>query len=138
MDPNQNPPSEREWTIEELEEFFSSQDARTGLLSGGGLEPFWNNGKIVAPFTVSGIHEALDNLESTLYRGIHVTSLVPPSEGWPIAFYCPLCKETTFLLNPWAIKPKDGDFWKIEMCASEVHGFRHNMPKRHERLSRSN
>ena len=31
MEPNQNPPSEREWTIEEREEFFASQDAITGL-----------------------------------------------------------------------------------------------------------
>jgi hypothetical protein len=31
MDANQNPPSEREWTIVEREEFFASQDARTGL-----------------------------------------------------------------------------------------------------------
>lgn len=34
MDANQNPPSERDWTIEEREEFFASQDAVTGLFSG--------------------------------------------------------------------------------------------------------
>jgi hypothetical protein len=34
MEPNQNPPSEREWTIEEREEFFASQDAMTGLFNG--------------------------------------------------------------------------------------------------------
>ena len=31
MEPNQNPPSEREWTVEEREEFFASVDAITGL-----------------------------------------------------------------------------------------------------------
>ncbi len=34
MDANQNPPSERDWTIEEQEDFFASQDAVTGLFSG--------------------------------------------------------------------------------------------------------
>ena len=31
MEINDNPPSEREWTIAEREEFFASQDAITGL-----------------------------------------------------------------------------------------------------------
>jgi hypothetical protein len=31
MEPNQNPPCEREWSQEEMEEFFASQDAITGL-----------------------------------------------------------------------------------------------------------
>jgi hypothetical protein len=30
MEPNQNPPCEREWTIAEREEFFASQDAISG------------------------------------------------------------------------------------------------------------
>ena len=38
MDPNQNPPSERQWTPEEMEEFFSSQDAVTGLFPSGAVE----------------------------------------------------------------------------------------------------
>jgi hypothetical protein len=34
MDANQNPPSERDWTIEEQEEFFASQDAVTFTFNG--------------------------------------------------------------------------------------------------------
>jgi hypothetical protein len=34
MEPNQNPPSERDWTEQEKDEFFASQDAVTGLFSG--------------------------------------------------------------------------------------------------------
>jgi hypothetical protein len=34
MDANQNPPSEREWSPEEMEEFFASQDAVTGHFPG--------------------------------------------------------------------------------------------------------
>jgi hypothetical protein len=34
MDANQNPPSERDFTVQEMEEFFASQDAVTGLFSG--------------------------------------------------------------------------------------------------------
>lgn len=60
--------------------------------------------------------------------GIHVTAIVPPEQGWPIAMYCPICKETTFLLSPWAIKPEKGDYWRMSgMCASEQYGNRHNM-----------
>ena len=127
MFPEDNVPSEREWSIEEREEFFKSQDARTGLLCGGGLETLWNNGETNAPFTVSGLHEAMENLESTLYRGIHITSITPPESGWLMSFYCPLCRETWFRLSPWAIKPEDGDYWRIQMCGSDVEGFRHNM-----------
>jgi hypothetical protein len=113
MDANQKPPTERELTIEEREEFFTSQDAVTGLFSGcvannACLPVGWMN--IGKP------------------TGIHVTSIVPPEQGWPIAFYCPLCKETTFLLSPWAIKPEKGDYWRMnETCASDEHCIQHNM-----------
>lgn len=98
-----DPPCEREWTIAEREEFFAGQDARTGLLNGGRyqLVP-------VAPPS-----------------GINVTNIVPPEQGWPIAMYCPICKETTFVLSPWAIKPQDGDYFKMnETCARDE---KHNM-----------
>lgn len=94
MEPNQNPPCEREWTIFEREEFFAGQDAVTGIFN-------------VAP------------------TGIHVTHIVPPAQGWPIAMHCPICKETTFLLSPWAAKPEKGDYWRMtETCA---RSGQHNM-----------
>jgi hypothetical protein len=59
---------------------------------------------------------------------IHVTAIVPPAQGLPIAMYCPICKETTFMLSPWAIKPERGDYWVInDQCASEENSYRHNI-----------
>ena len=50
--------------------------------------------------------------------GIHITDIVPPAYGGPIAMHCPLCKETTFLPSPWAAKPERGDYWRINnQCA---------------------
>jgi len=96
MEPKQNPLSENEWSIEEREEFFAGQDAMTGLFS----NMVANNGTIPKP------------------TGIHVTHIVPPDQGWPIAMHCPICKETTFIWSLWAIKPKDGDYWRMtETCA---------------------
>lgn len=90
-----DPPCEREWTIAELEEFFAGIDAVTGPCN------------------------------RTLPYGIYVTNIVPPEQGWPIAMYCPICKETTFILSPWAAKPKDGDYFKMNnICARDE---RHNM-----------
>lgn len=110
MDANQNPPSERDWTIEEQEEFFASQDAVTGLFSGcvannACLPVGWMN--IGKP------------------TGIHVTSIVPPEQGWPVAMYCPICKVTTFVLSSWAKKPYDGDYFKIkDVCTLGDHAMR--------------
>ena len=58
-------------------------------------------------------------------KGIHVTSIVPPEQGWPIAMYCPICKVTTFVLSPWAAKPEKGDYyWKIkDVCVSGDHAM---------------
>ena len=39
----------------------------------------------------------------------------------------PALQVTTFVLSPWAIKPSEGDYWRIQMCGSDVEGFRHNM-----------
>jgi hypothetical protein len=123
MDPNDNVPCEREWSIEEREEFFASQDARTYPgLSGNPIG--------IAPFRPSpSISNCGDHLAKHWYpAGIFVTSIVPPEQGWPIAMYCPICKETTFLLSPWAAKPSDGDYWRMaEMCGSVEHQGKHNM-----------
>lgn len=100
MNPNQNPPSEREWTIEEQEEFFSSDDAITGLP--------W--------YLMPG------------RTGICVTAIKPLLQGWLMSYYCPLCRETWFLLSPWACKPKDGDYFKLtEMCANPDFAMKHNL-----------
>lgn len=57
--------------------------------------------------------------------GLHITSITPPAQGWPIAMYCPVCKETTFVLSLWAIKPTDGDYWRVTgMCERDA---RHNL-----------
>lgn len=60
--------------------------------------------------------------------GIFITSIAHPEHGWPVAYYCSICRETVFLLSPWAEKPKDGDYWLINnICANEEHQVRHNM-----------
>lgn len=88
----------------------------------------WSTGLWNGPM----IHLSPDDPFGDMYRifnpGIHVTSIVPPAQGWPVAMYCPLCKETTFLLSPWAIKPTDGDYFKLnDTCASECVSDRHNI-----------
>ena len=63
MDANQNPPSERDWTPEEKEEFFSSQDAVTGLFSGmasnGAGTPFSDN----EPLTLDKLKATYDEFQ---------------------------------------------------------------------------
>jgi hypothetical protein len=105
MEPNQNPPCEREWTIAEREEFFAGQDAVTGIFN-------------VAP------------------TGIHVTHIVPPAQGWPIAMHCPICKETTFILSPWAAKPEKGDYLRMkETCGSDVLCEMHNIQMAYDKMN---
>jgi hypothetical protein len=127
-----DPPSEREWTIEEREEFFAGQDAVTGLLNGTAVNnvPFRPNSSIhyygnELAFSMS------KGLDCFLYwlpewKGIHITHIVPPAQGWPIAAYCPTCRETTFILSPWAAKPKDGDYFKMnDTCISKGLSGKH-------------
>lgn len=63
---------------------------------------------------------------------IHITSIVPPEVGWPIMVYCEHCRKTEIILSLWAIKPTDGDYWKINgMCVSDdpAINMAHSMPK---------
>ena len=63
MDPNQNPPSERQWTPEEMEEFFSSQDAVTGLFPSGAVA---SNGPMTCsnePITLQSLTEMHDKFK---------------------------------------------------------------------------
>ena len=128
MDANQNPPSEREWTVEEREAFFSSDNAITGLPNSA-LAGMPTNALPFRP--TASINHCGDELAKEwpwcIETGIHVTSVTPPESGWLMSFYCSLCKETWFLLSPWALKPKEGDYWRIQMCGSDVEGFRHNL-----------
>ncbi len=57
-------------------------------------------------------------------EGVHVTSIVPPEQGWPVLYHCEKCARSTFLLVPWAAKPEHGDYWRISLCPDEP---RHNM-----------
>jgi len=90
-----DPPSEREWTPEERQDFY----IKTG--------------------------NYLDSKQFPKPSGIHVTSITPPAQGWPVAMYCPICKETTFILSPWAMKPVDGDYFKMNgVCGrDETHNL---------------
>ncbi len=134
MDPNQNPPSEREWSEQEKEEFFSSQDAITGLPNSA-LAGMPTNALPFRP--TASINRCGDELAKEwpwcIESGIHVTAIAPPEQGWPVAYYCPLCKETVFLLSPYACKPTvDGKEYEgyhvlTDMCAHETLGFKHNM-----------
>ncbi len=130
MDPNQNVPSERDWTEQEKEEFFASQDAITGILNGVPNQPSieWSTGSWNGPIFPLSSDDPFGDLYRFTHPGIHITSIVPPEQGWPVAFYCPLCRETTFLLSPYAVKPSDGDYHQMtEMCADLEFGFKHNM-----------
>jgi hypothetical protein len=105
-----------------------SQDEILGL---------YGNPTSITPFRPSPrTHNCGDCLaEGWTGTGIFVTSIVPPEQGWTIAIHCPICKETTFLLSPYAIKPERGDYWIMnQMCANDAEGGLHNMqlaiPKR--------
>ena len=88
----------------------------------------WSTGAWNGPLIELDPNDPFGHMESLFSSGIHVTSIVPPEQGWPVAMHCPLCKETVFMLSLWAIKPKDGDFFKInKMCVNEELGFKHNM-----------
>ena len=134
MEINDNPPSEREWTIAEREEFFASQDARCGIavdFSKVSHQPpiEWSTGAWNGPIMPLSSDDPFGDLKRFIRPpGIYVTSIVPPTRGWPIAMYCPICKETTFILSPWAAKPKDGDYFRMnEVCGSVEHGGQHNL-----------
>lgn len=128
MDPNQNIPSEREWTMEEMEEFFSKKYTDAYLSNSTPSLPD------AEPVTVASLLDALAEYDAKFSRPdqiiprVHITHIVPPAQGWPIAVYCPICKETTFALSPWAIKPADGDYWKMnDVCGNPDLANRHNI-----------
>jgi hypothetical protein len=127
MDANQNPPSERDWTIEEQEAFYASHDAVKGLL-GGGVATNRTPSEVLPPITLKGLQDTYADFQEKFFRGIHITSIVPPEQGWPIVAHCDMCKKTVIGLSPGAIKPEKGDYWKMEgTCLDEEKHIRHNM-----------
>jgi hypothetical protein len=121
---------ERDWTEQEKEEFFASQDALTGILNGVPNQPpiEWSTGWWNGAIHPLSSEDPFGDLEHFIHPGIHVTSIVPPEQGWPIVAHCDMCKKTVIVLSPWAIKPEKGDYWKMEgTCLDEEKHIRHNM-----------
>ena len=122
MDPNQNPPSERDWTEQEKDEFFASQDALTGIFNGvpNQLPIGWSTGAWNGPIIKLDPDDPFGDLEHFIHPGIHVTSIVPPEQGWPIAAHCTHCRNTVIVLSPYAKKPEDGDYYMLKgTCLDE-------------------
>jgi hypothetical protein len=137
MDANQNVPSERDWTIEEQEAFFASQDAVTLDFNSIPKQPpiAWSTSAWNGPIIDLDPNDPFWHMESLFSSGIHVTSITPPEKGWPIACYCPICKVTTFVLSPWAIKPSDGDYFRMnDVCGNEELSTAHNIALAVEQL----
>jgi hypothetical protein len=112
-----------------------SYDAITGIpksnlagswASNGPIE--WSTGWWNGPIFPLSSDDPFGDLYRFTHPGIYVTSIVPPEEGWPVAFYCPICKETTFLLSPWAVKPTEGQYFTMtDTCASDEFHHQHTM-----------
>ncbi len=45
---------------------------------------------------------------------IKITSIKQPERGAVMMFHCNKCAATTIMVNEYAIKPNDGDAWKVE------------------------
>ena len=61
-------------------------------------------------------------------KGVHITSIIPPDHGWPIVSHCDICKKTVILLSPYAVKPSDGDYFRLNgTCLDEEKHIKHNM-----------
>lgn len=59
---------------------------------------------------------------------IVVTSIVPSADGWPVAYYCPLCCMTVIVLQPYAVEPEKGGYYRVfGICVSETLGPSHNI-----------
>jgi hypothetical protein len=130
MEPNQNPPSERDWTEQEKDEFFASQDAVTGILNGFPNQPpiEWSTGAWNGPLIKLDPDDPFGHMQRLFGPAINITSIVPPEQGWPIVAHCDLCKKTVIVLSPWAIKPEKGDYWKMHhTCLDEDLHIKHNM-----------
>ena len=129
MGANQNPPSERDWTPEEMEDFFSDKwkDAYNGQIAS-----VMTNGADLSnkePITLEKLLKTQHDLERLVApRGIYITSIVHPEQGWPIVAHCDICHETVIVLSPYAIKPENGDYYLMNgTCLNEEEHIKHNM-----------
>lgn len=89
MEPNQNPPSEHEWTIEEQEEFFASQDAVTGKLPSETVEDYFNNcdGKWIDRFLGKSVNNSYAPMEN---KPITLESLIKTNDEFHKQFPIPV------------------------------------------------
>lgn len=89
MEPNQNPPSEREWTQEEIENFFSSQDAVTGKLPSETVEDYFENvdGKWIDMFLGKAVNNSYPPMDN---QPITLESLIKSNDEFQKAFPVPV------------------------------------------------
>jgi hypothetical protein len=93
-----------------------------------GIPPDLSVGRMSTPITLSGLQETYADFEEKFFRGIHITSITPPEQGWPIVAHCDICHKTEIVLSPYATKPSDGDYWKLNgTCLDEEKHIKHNM-----------
>jgi hypothetical protein len=115
MEPNQNIPSERKVIID-----FSKIPKQPPIE--------WSTGAWNGPLIELDPNDPFGHMESLFSSGVHITSIVPPESGWPIVAHCDLCKKTVVVLSPWAVKPENDDYWKMNgTCLDEEMGMKHNM-----------
>lgn len=125
---NHDESSDRECTREEINKLTLELNAEIYADFTNYTPIEWSTGAWNGPLITLDPDDPFGDMERIFNRGIHVTSITPPEQGWPIATYCPICKKTTFVLSPWAIKPKDGDYFKMnDVCGDDTLGFEHNM-----------
>src|ERR1700677_179444 len=129
--------NEREWSKDEFDKLFRGESV---FLTGDAINipitfpaaknaPIeWGTGAWNGPHIELDPNDPFGHMQSLFSSGIHVTAIVPPEQGWPIVAHCKLCQKTEIILSPWAIKPEDGDYWKMEgMCLDEELHMKHNM-----------
>ena len=52
---------------------------------------------------------------------IFLTDVKQPKRGAVIMAHCRLCRRITITVSEYAVKPKDGDLWKMELCVEHPH-----------------
>ena len=104
-EPNQKESNDREFTQEEINKLTLELNAEiyADCLKHTTIE--WSTGAWNGPLIELDPNDPFGHMEQLFSTGIHVTSITPPEQGWPIAMYCPICKKTTFVLSPYAVKP---------------------------------
>ena len=55
---------------------------------------------------------------------IIITSIKQPAQGWPMVLHCNVCAKSEIVLNPYGLKPTEGDYFRIEMCDLVHHSVK--------------